>query len=104
MTQAATQPTPPTENEARLHVRLAAKDKALIEAAAEADGLTLSAFVVQSALEKARVVIGQDTVIRLSLQAQQRLAEAVLYPQTDTLALRRAFAATSAFERGEHEQ
>jgi uncharacterized protein (DUF1778 family) len=76
---------------ARLEARLPAAVYALLKRAAEIQGRTLTDFVVSAAHEAARRAIEETEIIRLSLEDQQRISEAILHPPEPTPALRRAF-------------
>jgi uncharacterized protein (DUF1778 family) len=76
---------------ARLEARLPARVHALIGRAAKIQGRTLTDFVVAAAHEAACRTIEQADVVRLSMQDQQRIAQAVLSPKAPAPALRRAF-------------
>jgi uncharacterized protein (DUF1778 family) len=76
---------------ARLDARLPADIHALLKRAAEIEGRTLTDFVVTAAREAAWRTIKETEIIRLSVQDQRRIAEAILNPPAPTPALRRAF-------------
>lgn len=76
---------------ARLEARLPADIHTLLKRAAEIEGRTLSEFVVTAAREAARRTIEQNEIIRLSMEDQRRIAEAILDPPEPVPALRRAF-------------
>jgi uncharacterized protein (DUF1778 family) len=77
---------------ARLEARLPADVHALLKRAAELQGRTLTDFVVTAARDAACRVIEEADIIRLSVEDQRQLAEAILNPPEPTPALRRAFA------------
>ena len=60
--------------------------------AAQIQGRTLTDFVVSAAQEAARQTIEATEIVRLSVEDQQRFAEAILNPPEPTAALHRAFA------------
>ena len=64
---------------------------ALLKRAAELQGRTLTDFVVTAAREAAQRAIEDFENLRLSLEDQRRVAEAVLNAPEPTPALRRAF-------------
>jgi uncharacterized protein (DUF1778 family) len=76
---------------ARLEARLPAEIHALLKRAAEIEGRTLSDFVVTAAREAACRTIEETDIIRLSVEDQRQIAEAILNPPKPTPALRRAF-------------
>ncbi|MFN7936925.1 MAG: DUF1778 domain-containing protein [Bryobacteraceae bacterium] len=76
----------------RLEARLPADVHALLKRAAELQGRTLTDFVVTAARDAACRVIEDADVIRLSVEDQRRLAEAILHPPKPSPALRRAVA------------
>jgi uncharacterized protein (DUF1778 family) len=76
---------------ARLEARLPKDVMARVKRAAEIQGRTLTDFVVTSADEAACRAIEQTEIIRLSLEAQRQIAEAILNPPEPTPALRKAF-------------
>ncbi len=77
---------------ARLEARLPADVLALMKRAAELQGRTLTDFVVTAARDAACRVIEEAGIIRLSVEDQRQLAEAILNPPEPAPALRRAFA------------
>ncbi len=77
---------------ARLEARLPADVHALLKRAAEMQGRTLTDFVVTAAREEACRTIEEGEIIRLSVEGQRQLAEAILNPSEPAPALRRAFA------------
>ncbi|MFN7920373.1 MAG: DUF1778 domain-containing protein [Bryobacteraceae bacterium] len=76
---------------ARLEARLPAEVHALLKRAAEIQGRTLTDFVVNAASDAARRAIEDAEIIRLSIEGQRQLAEALLHPPSPNAALRRAF-------------
>jgi len=77
---------------ARLEARLPTEVHALLKRAAQIQGRTLTDFVVSAAQEAARQTIEATEIVRLSVEDQQRFAEAILNPPEPTAALHRAFA------------
>ena len=77
---------------ARLEARLPADVHALLKRAAELQGRTLTDFVVTAARDAACRAIEEAGIIRLSVEDQRQLAEAILNPPEPAPALRRAFA------------
>src|SRR5262245_65525375 len=76
---------------ARLEARLPAEVHALLKRAAEIEGRSLTDFVVAAASAAARKTIEETGMIRLSVEDQQRFAEALINPPPLTPALKRAF-------------
>lgn len=65
---------------ARLDARITVEEKELLEEAASAKGLTLTAFVTSSAHEAAIKVLREQHVIELGRKDQQAFTEAMLNP------------------------
>jgi len=76
---------------ARLEARLPNEVLARLKRAAEIQGRTLTDFVVAAADEAACKAIEQTEIVRLSLQDQRKIAEAILNPPEPTPALMRAW-------------
>ena len=76
---------------ARLEARLPADIHAMLKRAAEIEGRTLTDFVVAAAREAACRTIEATDIVRLSVEDQRQIAEAILHPPDPTPALRRAF-------------
>jgi uncharacterized protein (DUF1778 family) len=76
---------------ARLEARLPADIHALLKRAAEIQGRTLSDFVVTAARDAACRAIEETEILRLSVEDQRQIAEAILNPPDPAPALRRAF-------------
>ena len=79
-----------TQSTARLEARLSADVMARLKRAAEIQGRTLTDFVVAAADEAARRAIEQTDIIRLSVEDQRQIANAILNPPEPSAALRRA--------------
>lgn len=62
----------------RLEARVTAEDKELLQEAAAARGLTLTAFVTSSAREAALKILREQHVIELTRRDQKAFAEALL--------------------------
>ncbi|HZG19282.1 MAG TPA: DUF1778 domain-containing protein [Herbaspirillum sp.] len=82
----------PAVSTARLEARISPELQQLLKRAAEIEGRTLTDFVVSAVQEAAQKAIEQADVIRLSLQDQQRFADALLAPPSPSPALQRAMA------------
>jgi len=76
---------------ARLEARLPADVHALLKRAAQMQGRTLTDFVVTAARDAACRTIEEAEIIRLSVEDQRWVAEAILNPPKPTPSLRRAF-------------
>ena len=63
----------------------------MLKRAAQIQGRTLTDFVVSAASKAARETIEANEVIRLSVEDQQRFADAILTPPEPMPALRKAF-------------
>lgn len=64
----------------RIEARVTAEIKSTIERAAAISGLSVTDFVVQSARERAELVIQTNSVIKLSARDSAVFAEALLNP------------------------
>ena len=82
----------------RLEARITAEDKELLQQAAEARGLSLTAFVTSSAREAAVRVLREQHIIELSRQDQRAFADAMLAPGAPNKRLR-ALARRPGFRR-----
>lgn len=69
-----------TIKEERLQIRVGPADKALLERAAAASHLSVSAFVVQAASSTAEEVLAERSSIRLSADAATAFTEALKRP------------------------
>jgi uncharacterized protein (DUF1778 family) len=76
---------------ARIEARIAPDALAVVRRAAEIQGRSVSDFVVAAAHEAASRTIAETEIIRLSVEDQRRIAEAILNPPEPTPAMRRAF-------------
>jgi len=75
---------------ARLEARLPIDVHALLKRAAEIEGRTLTDFVVAAASAAARKTIEDAEIIKLSVEDQQRFAEAIINPPPLAPAMKRA--------------
>ena len=75
---------------ARLEARLPNEVMARLKRASEIQGRTLTDFVVAAADEAARRAIEQTEIIRLSMEDQRQIAEAILNPPAPNKALKKA--------------
>lgn len=69
-----------TTKEERLQIRVGPADKALLERAAAASHLNVSAFVVQAAATRAEEILAERSSIRLSSNAAVAFSEALERP------------------------
>jgi uncharacterized protein (DUF1778 family) len=76
----------------RLEARVSPEARDTLARAAEIQGRSLSDFVVSAALDAAQRVITDTEVIRLSREASEALAAALIKPPAPNKALRRAAA------------
>jgi phosphoglycolate phosphatase len=76
---------------ARLEARLPNDVHALLKRAAEIEGRTLTDFVVSAAREAACRTLEATEIIRLSVEDQRQIANALLNPPKPTPALKKAF-------------
>jgi len=79
-----------TSTTARLEARLPAEMHAMLKRAAEIEGRSLTDFVVAAASAAARKTIEEAGMIRLSVEDQQRFAEALINPPPLTPTMKRA--------------
>lgn len=75
----------------RLEARLPSDVHALLKRAAEIEGRTLTDFVVSAAREAACRTIERTEILRLSIEDQRQIADALLNPPEPTEALEKAF-------------
>jgi uncharacterized protein (DUF1778 family) len=75
---------------ARLEARLPTQVYAMLKRAAELQGRTLSDFVITVATDAAQRAIEDAGILRLSMEDQNQLADAILQPPKPSAALRRA--------------
>jgi uncharacterized protein (DUF1778 family) len=82
-------PTEPART-ARLEARIAPDALAVVKRAAELQGRSVSDFVVAAAQEAANRAIEEAQIIRLSVEDQRAIADAILNPPPLTPAMERA--------------
>jgi len=75
---------------ARLEARITPEALAVVKRAAEIQGRSVSDFVVAAAQEAAHRMIEETQIIRLSVEDQRALADAILNPPPLTPAMERA--------------
>ena len=78
------------QNEARLVARVSDDIRMTIHKAAQYSGATLSQFLIDSALDKARSVINDFEMIKLSDKAATRMMELLENPPQPNAHLKRA--------------
>lgn len=77
---------------ARFEARVSPEVLAVVRRAAELQGRSVSDFVVDAARDAAHRAIEEACIIRLSVEDQQRFAEALLNPEPLTPSMERAVA------------
>ena len=75
---------------ARIEARLSPDALAMVKRAAEIEGRSLSDFVVAAAQEAARRTVEDMTILRMSVEDQRRIVDAILDPPEPNAALRKA--------------
>jgi len=75
---------------ARLEARVPKQQKALFERAAELRGQTLTDFLIDSLQDAAVKTIEEHTLIRLTLEEQERFVAALMNPPAPNAALTKA--------------
>jgi uncharacterized protein (DUF1778 family) len=86
---------------ARLEARLTPEALAVVKRAAELQGRSVSDFVVAAAQEVALRTIEETSVIRLSIEDQQRFVDLLLNPPASTPAPQRAAQAHATLIQGQ---
>jgi len=81
-----------TTRTARLEARITSEGLAMVRRAAEIQGRSVSDFVVAAAQQAAQKTVSEVEVIRLSREAQEKVASLLAKPQPPTQALKKAFA------------
>jgi uncharacterized protein (DUF1778 family) len=76
---------------ARLEARVRPETLAVVKRAAEIQGRSVSDFIVNAVQEAAHQAIEDVQIIRLSVEDQRLIAEALLNPPEPTAVLRKAF-------------
>ena len=85
---------------ARLDIRITNDAKSLIENAANAMGITTSAFVLEAAVEKAARILEKIEVIRLNEAESKRFWDLIENPPKPNDALKRLFSDYKKSENG----
>jgi uncharacterized protein (DUF1778 family) len=80
-----------TQPTARLEARLPHEVHVLLKRAAEIQGRTLTDFVVTAARQAACKTIEETQILRLSVEDQRQIAQAILNPAAPAPALKKAF-------------
>lgn len=78
---------------ARVEARIAPEALALVRRAAELQGRSVSDFLVAAALKDAQRTVEDAQIVRLSVDDQQRFADALLDPPPLAPAMKRAIKA-----------
>lgn len=86
----------------RLEARISRDGLAAVRRAAQLQGRSVSDFVVVAAQEAAQRTIEEAQIIRLSIEDQRAIVEAVLNPPPLAPAMQRAIARHSTFIRESH--
>lgn len=86
---------------ARLEARISIELHAMLKRASQAQGRTMTDFVIGAVQEAAQRAIEQSEVVRLSMADQEVFAKALLSPPQSSAALERAFARRSTLLRME---
>ena len=81
-----------TSSTSRLEARLPVDVHAMLKRAAEIEGRSLTDFVVAAASAAARKTIEDTEMIKLSIEDQERFAQAMINPPPLTPAMKRAIA------------
>lgn len=76
---------------ARIEARITPENLTVIRRAAEIQGRSVSDFIATAAREAAHRAIEETQIIRLSVEQQRQVAEALMNPPPPTPALIRAF-------------
>jgi uncharacterized protein (DUF1778 family) len=82
----------------RLHLRIDAEQKALLEAASAATGASVSTFVLAAATEAAADVLADRRVFVLDEQAWRAFDEAMTRPAGDVAGLRELLAGPTVLD------
>ena len=75
---------------ARIEARIAPEALAIVKRAAEIQGRSVSDFIVAAAQEAAHRAIEEAQIVRLSVEDQRTIAEAILEPPPLAPAMKRA--------------
>jgi uncharacterized protein (DUF1778 family) len=78
---------------ARIEARISPEMLTVVKRAAEIQGRSVSDFVVAAAQEAAQRTIEETAIVRLSVEDQRLMMDAVLNPPDPNEALRKAFEA-----------
>jgi uncharacterized protein (DUF1778 family) len=82
----------------RLHLRVDAEQKALLEAASRATGASVSTFVLAAATEAAAEVLADRRAFGLDQDAWRVFDEALVRPASDVAGLRELLAAPTVLD------
>ncbi|GAB1642870.1 DUF1778 domain-containing protein [Krasilnikovia sp. MM14-A1259] len=84
----------------RLHLRLDAEQRALLEAASEAAGSSMSAFVLRAATDAAAGVLADRRAFLLDEEAWRAFDEALERPAQDVAGLRELLSRPTVLDDG----
>jgi uncharacterized protein (DUF1778 family) len=87
----------------RLHLRLDAAQKALLDAASQATGTNISAFVLRAATEAAADVLADRRVFVLDQEAWRVFDDALARPAGDIAGLKELFSAPTVLDAAPNE-
>ncbi|MFZ0216312.1 MAG: DUF1778 domain-containing protein [Candidatus Dormiibacterota bacterium] len=82
------------QRESRIHLQATREQDALLREAAADQGESLTGFLLSAALERARQVVGEARMIRVSPEAFDRLSAQLAEPPRELSVLRRYMART----------
>lgn len=85
----------------RLHLRVDAEQKALLEAASRAAGASVSAFVLKAATEAAADLLADRRAFVLDEEAWQAFDEALTRPAQDVAGLRELLTGPTVLDPGD---
>lgn len=92
-----------TAKSERLHLRVDAEQKMLLEAASQATGTNVSTFVLQAATEAAADVLADRRVFVLGQDAWQVFDDALARPAGDVAGLRELLSAPTTLDAASNE-
>ena len=75
----------------RIEARVTPEALALVRQAAQLQGRSVSDFVMSAAARVAEETIAEDSVVQLSPEDQRRFVDALLNPEPQSPAMKRAF-------------
>ncbi len=66
-----------TPKDERLHIRIGKQERALLERAAQLEGKSLSAFLIQAGVNIAEEVLNREQTVQVQLETYQRFVAAL---------------------------